>query len=132
MLTDAEIDIFLEIIGQRSASEELLAAWRDEVFGDNQLTTAEAFTMDVMRDEWRQLEREVLRKALDAFSADEQRELYEMHTSELMSRWLKSMGEISEDDDAQFEALLEMYAEKFVAGRSNPTMFSSNKKVLPS
>ena len=118
MLNEAEIDLFLEIIGQRSASEDLLAAWRDEIFGVYQLTTAEAFTLEVMREEWRELEREVLRQALSCFTPAEQRELFVMHTSELMTRWLQSMSEVSDEDDLKFEALLEV--------------FSSSKKVLPS
>lgn len=132
MLSDAEIDLLLEIIGQRSASEELLASWREEIFGDNQLTTAEAFTLNAMREEWRQLEREILRHVLSRFTREEQRELYDLHTSDLMLRWLQSMDEVTETDDAKFEALLTVYAEKFLSGRVNPSMFSTSRKVLPS
>ena len=134
MLTDREIDTLLEAIGQRAASEEFLAAWKEEVFGDEPLTAGEAFSVDVMRAEWLMMEREVLRQALSLLTGEEQRRIYDIHTSEVMERWLSALGSATEDQESKFETLLERYAEQILASREHSVVNMSlgGKKVLPS
>ena len=134
MLSDTELDLLLEAMGQRSASEELIAAWQEEMFGEDAPTAAEIFAIDVMRAEWLQLERAVLKKALSLFSSEEQVALFDLHTSSLMGRWSEAIGQVTEEDEKKFERLLERYAERLLANRGNvlANFMTPGKKVIPS